>query len=281
MDIKRLIKFNIIQHSKVTSMTKNQATSHPAGYQAPAVHKAFQLLRILTESRRHLGLTDLAQKLGYSKSTTHGLVHALLREGALSQGHNGRKLFLGPTIMDLAFSAWNPLKMSEFAQPAINAIRDRIRETVFLGVLLRKRVLIMAAAEADEPLKISASPGTVISLFAGAAAKVFMAGKADREIKALIKDNGLPRYTSRSITSEKEYLAEIERVRNQGYAIDDEEYLTGIRAVAVPLNNRTGPPIAVWAVGLSSTMGTAKMQQAVKIAAESVEQLRHMLDDQS
>jgi DNA-binding IclR family transcriptional regulator len=261
-------------------MTLKKSASHPPGYQAPAVHKAFQLLRTLTESHRHLGLTELAQQLGYSKSTTHGLVHALLREGALIQEHNGRKLFLGPTVMDLAFSTWNPLKMTEHAQPAINAIRDRIRETVFLGVLLRKRVLIMATAEADEPLKISASPGTTIPLFAGAAAKIFMAGKSDEEIRALIKDKGLPRYTSRSIISEKEYLAEIERVRNQGYAIDDEEYLTGIRAVAVPLNNRMGPPIAVWAVGLSNTMGFTKMQHAIEIAVESVEQLRNMMDDQ-
>jgi DNA-binding IclR family transcriptional regulator len=261
-------------------MLNKKSGSKQTGYQAPAVHKAFQLLRTLAESRRHLGLTELAQQLGYSKSTTHGLVHALLREGALVQELNGRKLFLGPTIMDLAFSTWNPLKMTEYAQSTINAIRDRIRETVFLGVLLQKRVLIMAVAEADEPLKISASPGTTIPLFAGAAAKIFMAGKSDDEIKSLIKDKGLPRYTSRSIISEKEYLAEIERVRNQGYAVDDEEYLTGIRAVAVPLNNRMGPSIAIWVVGLSNTMGFKKMQQVIKIAAESVGQLCHVLDDQ-
>jgi DNA-binding IclR family transcriptional regulator len=261
-------------------MANKKSGANQTGYQAPAVHKAFQLLRTLAESRRHLGLTELAQKLGYSKSTTHGLVHALLREGALTQETNGRKLFLGPTIMDLPFYAWNPMKMTEYAQPTINAIRDQIRETVFLGVLLQMRVLIMATAEADEPLKISASPGTTISLFAGAAAKIFMAGKSDDEIMSLIRGKGLPRYTDHSITSEKEYLAEIERVRNQGYAMDDEEYLAGIRAVAVPLNNRMGPPIAVWVVGLSSTMGLKKMQQAVEVASGSVGELRHMLDDQ-
>jgi DNA-binding IclR family transcriptional regulator len=254
--------------------------SNQSGYQAPAVHKAFQLLRMLSESEQHLGLTELALQLGYSKSTTHGLIHALLREGALVQETNGRKLFLGPTIMDLAFSTWNPMKITEYAQPFINAIRNQIRETVFLGALLRKRVLIMAAAEADEPLKISASPGTAISLFAGAAAKIFMAGKPDEEIKSLIREKGLPQYTSRSIITEKEYLAEIERVRSQGYAFDDEEYLAGIRAVAVPLKNRTGPPVAVWVVGLSSTMSLKKMQQAVEIAAGSIAQLRQLLDDQ-
>jgi DNA-binding IclR family transcriptional regulator len=260
-------------------MATKKSTSNPSGYQAPAVHKAFQLLRMLSESQRHLGLTELANQLGYSKSSTHGLVHALLREGVLVQEFNGRKLFIGPTIMDLAFSTWNPLKMTEYGQPTINDIRNRIRETVFLGVLLRKRVLIMATAEADEPLKISASPGTSIPVFAGAAAKIFMAGKSDEEITSLIGEKGLPRYTSRSITSEKEYLAEIERVRSQGYAIDDEEYLAGIRAIAVPLKNRMGPPVAVWVVGLSSTMGLKKMQQAIEIATGSVEQLRSLLDD--
>jgi IclR family acetate operon transcriptional repressor len=261
-------------------MVIKKSDSNQTGYQAPAVHKAFQLLRTLAESRQHLGMTELAQRLGYSKSTTHGLVHALLREGALTQETNGRKLFLGPTIMDLPFYAWNPMKMTEYAQPTINAIRDQIRETVFLGVLLQMRVLIMATAEADEPLKISASPGTSISLFAGAAAKIFMAGKSDTEIMFLIREKGLPRYTDRSITSEKEYLAEIERVRNQGYAMDDEEYLAGIRAVAVPLNNRMGPPIAVWVVGLSSTMGLKKMHQVVEVASGSIGELRHLLDDQ-
>ena len=76
-----------------------------------------------------------------------------MREGAIAQEINGRKLFLGPSIMDLAFSSWNPLKMTEYAQPAINAIRDRVRETVFLGVLLRKRVLLLFASS-DDALKV-------------------------------------------------------------------------------------------------------------------------------
>ncbi|MEJ2660004.1 MAG: IclR family transcriptional regulator [Desulfobacteraceae bacterium] len=255
------------------------ATTKSAGYQAPAVHKAFHLLRTVAESNRHLGLTELAQTLGYSKSTTHGLVHALLREGALVQGPDGRKLHLGPTVVDLAFSSWNYIRMVEAVQPVIDALRDEIKETMVLGALICNRILILAASESADPLKISASPGTVLPLFAGAAGKIFMAVKTAEEARQLIREKGLPVHTPRSITDEKEYLSILEAVRSNGYSVDDEEYLTGVRAVAVALHNIKGPPMAVWTVGLSSHMDDKKIETAIGIMTATARTLRGRLDE--
>ena len=257
-------------------MTKS--AGKPAGYQAPAVHKAFHLLRTVAESDQPLGLTDLAQLLGYSKSTTHGLVHALLREGALVQGPDGRKLHLGPTVIDLAFSSWNYIKMVEAVQPVIDGLRDRIKETLVLGALICNRILILAAAESADPLKISASPGTVLPLFAGAAGKVFLAAKPPGAVQQLIWENGLPTHTPRSITDEENYFAELEAVRSNGYSVDDEEYLTGVRAVAIALRNVTGPPMAFWAVGLSGRMDDDKIAHAIGVMTAASGKLRNMLD---
>jgi DNA-binding IclR family transcriptional regulator len=257
------------------------ATAKSAGYQAPAVHKAFHLLRTVAESNRHLGLTELARKLGYSKSTTHGLVHALLREGALVQGADGRKLHLGPAVVDLAFSSWNYIRMVEAVQPVIDALRDEIRETLVLGALICNRILILAASESADPLKISASPGTVLPLFAGAAGKIFMAGKPPEEARQLIREKGLPVHTPRSITDEKEYVSLLEAVRSNGYSVDDEEYLTGVRAVAVALHNIKGPPMAVWTVGLSSHMDDKKIDHAIGIMTATARTLRGRLDETS
>ena len=259
-------------------MGKTNSPGKLPGYQAPAVHKAFHLLRKVAESNRHLGLTELALQLGYSKSTTHGLVHALLREGALAQGTDGRKLYLGPAVVDLAFSSWNYLKMVESVQPIIDRLRDQIKETLVLGALICNRIQIMAAAEAGDPLKISASPGTILPLFAGAAGKVFFAAKTTEAMKQLIHENELPRHTPRSIVDEEKYLAELERVREKGFSVDDEEYLTGVRAVAVSLNNIKGPPMAVWTVGLSSNMDTNKIEDAIRIMTAAAEELRNTLD---
>jgi DNA-binding IclR family transcriptional regulator len=260
-------------------MHKNNSINAGQSYKAPAVHKIFQLLRVVAESPAMLGQTELVQKLGYSKSTTHGLIHALLREEALSQDPDGRKFYLGPAITDLAFSNWNYLKTAETAQPFINDIRGQIGETVFLGGLIRKRVLIMASAEAEVPIKISAPAGTTIPLFAGAVGKIFLAGTGIDRVRQMIREKGLPRYTPVTITDEEKYLAELERVRVQGYAIDNEEYIPGIKAVAVALNNRRGPSLAVWVVGLSSTMNPAKIEEIIDAVLKTSERLRTALEE--
>lgn len=259
-------------------MTKKPLAPKAAGYQAPAVHKAFRLLRTVAESEKRLGLTELAAQLGYSKSTTHGLVHALIREGALIQNPRGRKLSIGSAIYQLGFANWDPLKLTDSAKRIISQIRDQARETVFLGALIDRHILITATAEADGPLKISAMPGTRLPLFAGAVGKVFLAGQSVARVRKYFHKKGLPRYTPKSIVDEASYLAELEHVRAVGYAVDDEEYLSGVRAVAIALENFNGPPMAVWIVGLSSTMDQEKIQYTIETAKAMSNGLRVALD---
>jgi DNA-binding IclR family transcriptional regulator len=263
------------------SMRKTASTGKLPGYRAPAIHKAFRLLRKVAESGQRLNLTDLAIQLGYSKSSTHGIVHALLREDALVHGPDGHTLYLGPAVVELAFSSWNYIKMVESVQPMIDSLRDQIKETMVLGAMIRHRILIMAAAEAGDPLKISASPGTVLPLFAGAAGKVLNAAKTNESVIKLIRENGLPQHTSRSIVNEAAYLAELEQVRLKQYSVDHEEYLTGVSAVAVALHNLKGPPMAVWSVGLSSHMAPDKIEASIGLMTVAAEKLRDALDKTS
>jgi DNA-binding IclR family transcriptional regulator len=256
-------------------------TQNLPSYKAPAVHKAFELVRTVAQSQQGLGILDLAQKLGYSKSTTHGLVHALLREGVLTRGPGGRKLSLGPTIAELAFSNWNQKTVTELAQPILDSIRDTINETVILGVRIRNRVLIIATAEANEFLKISALVGSTIPLLGGAVGKAFLAEETPPHAAELIARFGLRRYTERSITDAQEYMSELERVRTQGYAVDIEEYLQGIRAVAVALGNRRGLPAALWVVGISANMDTEKMKKIAALTTEKAENMRLVFDEGS
>lgn len=275
-------KYEMKQNKVKSSISLPGDDSGPlTGYKAPAVHKAFQLLRTVAQSQKSLGLVELAEKLGYSKSTTHGLVHALLREGVLTLGPSGRKLFLGPTIAELLFSNWHQEKVHELAQPVLNEIRDRFNETAILGVRIRNRVLIVATAETSDSLKLSVPVGSTIPLFAGAVGKVFLAEESPDLAAILIEKYGLPYYTPRSITDSEEYRLELDQVRTLKYSVDIEEYLQGIRAVAVAVRNRRGLPAALWVVGITANMGADKMKQIAETAIEKAEKLRLQLDEGS
>jgi len=259
-------------------MQKGERDLTSSGYKAPAVHKAFQLLRAVAESENGMRLVELAARVGCSTSTTHGLVHALLREKALIQGDDPHKLFLGPLIADLAFTDWNYAKVSRLAQPIIDGVRDHVQATVFLGVRIRTRVMITATAEATESFRISAPAGTTIPLFAGAAGKVFLAQESAERIVELAGERGLPQYTAHSIVDMEDYLAELHRVRSQGYAIDYEEYLSGIRAVAAALHNRRGLPMAIWVVGIARNMRLTRLRQVADITVAAAKDLCSRLE---
>jgi DNA-binding IclR family transcriptional regulator len=249
-------------------------------YKAPAVGKAFELLRLVAGARQGLGLSELAAKLGYSKSTTHGLVHALIHEGALVQANGGKKLLLGSTVVELAFQSWNYLIINREAQPILDELKEKIGESVFLGVLNRSnaRAIIMATSEATKPLKISSPPGTTISLFAGAVGKVFLAGMEDAQALALIREKGLPRFTENSIVSEQALMGELARVRERGWALDDEEYIPGVRAVAASIGNLHGLPLALWVVGFAGNMGDSEIEKITQATLAATEKLHTVLD---
>jgi DNA-binding IclR family transcriptional regulator len=250
-------------------------------YQTPAVQKAFELLKRVAESQSEISLSDLARQLGFSKGTTHGMIQALLQAGALEQGPNRKGFFLGPAVVELAFRSWNYFRVSEHAQPILDALRDRIGETVFLGVLSRSRGLIMATAEAAKPLKISSPPGTSIPLLAGAVGKVFLAQQRDGEALKIIREHGLPQFTQRSIVNTEDYLAGLAQVRRQRYAVDEEEYLPGVKAVAVAVGNQRGLPLAIWVVGFADAMGKNAVPEIVAETGRAAVRLRESLDRRS
>jgi hypothetical protein len=86
-----------------TQTTMNDNASEQTGYRAPAARKVFRILRTVAESRQEFSLSEISQKLGFSKSTVHGLVNALVSEGAPEHNPHSRKFSLNSTVVDLAF----------------------------------------------------------------------------------------------------------------------------------------------------------------------------------
>lgn len=229
-------------------------------YGAPSVKKAFAILSAVSSSKQGLGVSELAKSLKMAKSTVHGMTSALEELGAVMRDPLTKKYKLGFTLFEIGRSAYSQIDLKTSARPVIEELMEKTRTSVFLGILNWGHVTILDIVESKQDLKITAPVGSTIPLFAGAVGKVFLASMEAEQASRIIRSKGLPRYTENSIVDMESYFKELEQVRAKGYAVDDEEYILGVRAVAAPLMGLGQLRSAIWAVGFKAGLDENKMK---------------------
>jgi IclR family KDG regulon transcriptional repressor len=250
-------------------------------YQAPTVKKAFQIVKLIADSDRGLRLSDLSKDLKISKSTVHGITSALEEMGVIRRDPLTKRYALGFTLFELGRAAYSRIDLKDTARPIMEDLMERSQESVFLGVKNGDHLTILDIVESRHDLKITASIGMRIPLFAGAAGKVFLASMPEKQATELIRAKGIFRYTENTITDPERYLQEIRTVRQNGYATDDEEYISGVRAVASPVRGVAQPLAAIWVVGFKPSMGDDKMEALIKETKKAAETISRRIINQN
>ena len=157
---------------------------------------------------------------------------------------------------------------------------EKSRTSVFLGILNWGHVTILDIVESSQDLSITAPVGSTIPLLAGAVGKVFLASMTNEEAAKIIKSKGLPRFTENSIVDLHMYVKELEQVREKGYAVDDEEYILGVRAVAAPLMGLGQLRSAIWSVGFKASLDENKMQALTVETQKAARTISRRIQDQ-
>jgi DNA-binding IclR family transcriptional regulator len=236
-------------------------------YGAPSVKKAFAILSAISSSKEGMGVSDLAKKLKMAKSTVHGMTSALEELGAVMREPRTKKYKLGFTLLEIGRSAYSQIDLKTAARPVTEELMAKTQTSVFLGIRNWGQVTIIDIVESRQELNITAPVGSTIPLLAGAVGKVFMATMSGDQAAKIVRAKGLPRFTENSIVDPELYYRELKCVREKGFAIDDEEYIMGVRAVASPLMGLGQLRSAIWAVGFTASLDNKKM----KILAEETQ----------
>ena len=230
-------------------------------YEAPSVKKAFAILGAISSSRDGLGVSELAKNLKMAKSTVHGMTTALEELGAVMREPLTKKYKLGFTLLEIGRSAYSQIDLKTSSRPVTEELMEKSKTSVFLGILNWGQVTILDLVESRQDLSITAPVGSSIPLMAGAVGKVFLASMTEAEASGIINSKGLPRFTENSIVDQELYFKELEQVKKNGYAVDDEEYIMGVRAVASPLTGLGQLRSAIWAVGFKASLDENKMNE--------------------
>jgi DNA-binding IclR family transcriptional regulator len=154
---------------------------------------------------------------------------------------------------------------------------EQCQESVFLGVRNGDRVTVIDIVESRKDFKISSPIGTALPLLAGATGKLFLSLMDPMDSQKYLNSNQLLRFTPNTIIDPSRYAKELEKVRKNGFATDDEEYISGVRAVAAPIK-RCGAYIpAIWVVGFKASMSDKKIQAIIKQTKDAADQITRKL----
>jgi DNA-binding IclR family transcriptional regulator len=246
-------------------------------YSAPSVKKAFKILNAISDTSNGLGISELSKKLKIGKSTVHGITTALEEMGVLIRDPFYKRYTIGYSLLELCRTAYRKIELKELARKPMETLMEKVGETVFLGILNGDHVTIVDMVESRNEMKITSPPGTRLPLLAGSTGRVLLSQIEKEKMKEIIKKKGLVRYTSKTVIDPRQFLREIERVKEQGYAVDDEEYIPGVRAVAAPLLSISSPPAAIWVVGFTSTLDDQKVKTVIREIQETVQEIDQSL----
>lgn len=251
------------------------------GYFAPSVKKAFEILRMISDSREGMGISEAARSLGMAKSTVHGMTSALEEVGAIVRNPVTKRYTLGFTLFELGRAAYSQVDLKSLARPVMESLMEKTGASIFVGMRNGKHVTILDVVESNCQLKITSPIGTSIPLFAGAAGKVLLSRMDDAPAADLIKREGLTSYTANTITDPVRYLEEVRMTRKRGFATDDEEYIPGVRAAAAPVFEEGHFMGVLWAVGFKASIDEEKMKSLAMETRKAAEAINRRIQGNS
>ncbi|GAB6156222.1 IclR family transcriptional regulator [Desulfosporosinus burensis] len=237
-----------------------------AGTQVRSVAKALMILNVLAEHQREMSLGDIAKEMQLAKSTAYGLLATLRDFGYIEQSPLDGKYRLGIRLFEVGNIVANSWDVRRVAAPFIQTLVDGLGETVHLVVLDKGEVLYIDKRESTKSLRIVSQVGTRLPAHCTGVGKVFLANLPIDEVRRIIATKGLSRYTKNTITDFSRLEEELNLVRKQGYAMDNEEIMESLRCVAVPLRDHTGKVCAAISVsGPSSRFDGGQLESIVNL----------------
>lgn len=239
-----------------------------------SVDRALTLLELIAADPEGSRLSDLARAAGLAPSTTHRLLTALEQRGfAQSDATTGRWLIGRRAHM--VGAAWGTARSLRIpAVPQLRRLRDTSRETANMGVIEDGHVITIAQAESREIMRAISSPGGRTPIFCSGMGKAIVATWDDDQIDHLIDLYGLTPATARSLTKRDTVHAEIARIRRDGYALDDEEYVVGLRCVAAVIMGPDGEALAALSIsGLAARMTPEKVARCADMVMKTARDL--------
>jgi DNA-binding IclR family transcriptional regulator len=208
-----------------------------------AVERALDVLLCFSRQTPQLSMTQVAERLGMNKSAVHRHLATLERMRFVQRDASTGIYQLGVRLLQMAYLALEGNDVRRLAAPFLRRLCDEYRETVDLAVLDDADVVFLAVIESPQRVKLAAAVGQRLPAYATASGKAILAFMPDDAVRRILA-RGMPTTTEHAAASAEILLEDLRHTRERGFALAVQEYEYGIDAVAAPILDHTGQPVA-------------------------------------
>jgi DNA-binding IclR family transcriptional regulator len=216
-------------------------------YKVQVLDRAVAILDTLSQAESLMTLVELSECLKLHKSTTHRILMVLERHRLVEKDPENRKYRLGLKLFELGNMAPAQIDLREQARPFLKRLVAETGETAQLRVLDEGEARFVDLVQSNQAIRISV--GGRFPAHCCAVGKAMLAFQPEELVDEIIERQGMKACTRNTITSRSRLNAELQLVRELGYALDNEESTEGIKCLAAPIRDFTGEVIA--AIGIS------------------------------
>ncbi|CAH0146116.1 MULTISPECIES: IclR family transcriptional regulator C-terminal domain-containing protein [unclassified Microbacterium] len=244
-------------------MTESDAVPAASADFVQSLARGLAVIRAFDGEPAELSLAEVARRTDIPRAAARRFLRTLEQLGYVRATSDARFL-LTPRILELGYGYLSSLSLPEVVQPHLDALSHRIGESVSVAVLDGDEIVYVARAAARRIMSVRITIGTRLPAAATSMGRVLLAALPEADAAELV--DSLVAYTPRTRVDPSDLASELDRVREQGWAMVDGELEEGLRSIAVPLRTRTGVTAAL-NVSTSTARGAADDMRAELLPA--------------
>ncbi|MCR6030267.1 helix-turn-helix domain-containing protein [Nocardioides sp. zg-579] len=213
-----------------------------------SLEKGLTVLRAFSRDTPSFTLAEMAKATGLSRAAARRVVLTLQSLGYV--GTDGRQFFLLPKVLELGYAYLSASGLSTVAQPHLDALNVTLGEACSVGVLSDHDVIYVARAQGQRRMTTAMSIGTRLEATCTAVGRVLLAHLPDEELDAFLADAPFTPFTPHTVTSPDELRGLLAVVREQGWAVVDQELEIGFCTAAAPIRDAEDQVVGALNVGM-------------------------------
>jgi DNA-binding IclR family transcriptional regulator len=239
-----------------------------------AVERALAMLEAVAQEPEGLSNAEISRKLQIPKSSASYILRTLEKQAYLNRDSETGRYRVGLKILSLSRGALSGIDVREVALPIMRNLTHKTSLTCHLAILDGPDAVYIEKVEPEGFIRMDTWVGRRMRVHATSVGKALVAHIPQERLERIVADRGMEKRTPKTITTMPRLLKELEKVRTQGYAVDDEENNIGARCVGAPVFSQSGSIEA--AVGLSGTINQVNAHTMPRILEALKDAVRHI-----